>query len=64
MGKYGNKIDLSESEAEVKKRMDAAAERRIAAGREFFLRACVAEGIDPEKGDSPSLLRTLKRGIA
>lgn len=60
MGKYGNKIDLSESEAEVKKRMDAAAERRIVAGREFFVRECMREGIDPARGISPSLLKTLR----
>lgn len=59
MGKYGNKIDLSQSEEESRKRMEAAAQRRIAAGREFFVRACVAEGIDPARGVSPELLKIL-----
>lgn len=60
MGKYGNKIDLSESEAEIEKRMKAAAERRIVAGREFFVRECLKEGIDPSRGVSPSLLKALR----
>lgn len=59
MGKYGNKIDLSQAEAEVEARMKAAAERRIAAAREFFVRECMKEGIDPSKGVSPSLLKAL-----
>ncbi len=59
MGKYGNKIDLSEAEAEVARRMEAAAQRRIVAGREFFIRACVAEGIDPNRGASPALLKLI-----
>lgn len=60
MGKYGTKIDLSEEESEVKKRMEAAALRRIEAGRHFFVRECLKEGIDPTKGISPSLLKTLR----
>lgn len=59
MGKYGNKIDLSEAESEIAKRMEAAAERRKVAGREFFVRECLREGIDPSKGVSPSLLKAL-----
>lgn len=59
MGKYGTKIDLSEAEGEVEARMKSAAERRIAAGREFFVRECLREGIDPSKGVSPSLLKAL-----
>ena len=59
MGKYGNKIDLSHSEEESKKRMDAAAKRRIEAGREFFIRFCIAEGIDPANGISPSLKKLI-----
>lgn len=59
MGKYGNKIDLSQSEAEVAARMEAAAKRRIEAGREFFVRECLREGIDPSRGVSPSLLKSL-----
>lgn len=59
MGKHGNKIDLSQSEAEVKARMEAAAKRRIEAGREFFVRECIREGIDPAKNVSPSLLKSL-----
>lgn len=60
MGKYGNKIDLSQDEAEIEARKQAATERRIAAGREHFIRACVAEGIDPDRGVSPSLLKVLR----
>lgn len=59
MGKYDNKIDLSQSEAEVAARMESAAQRRIVAGREFFIRECLKEGIDPSKGVSPSLLKAL-----
>ena len=59
MGKYGNKIDLSQDEAEIEARKQAATERRIAAGREFFVRSCVAEGIDPARGVSPELLKIL-----
>jgi hypothetical protein len=59
MSKYANKINLSESEAEIEKRMKAAAERRIISGREFFVRECLREGIDPARGVSPSLLKTL-----
>jgi hypothetical protein len=57
MGKYG--IDLSKDEAEIEARKKAATERRIAAGREYFVRECLAEGIDPERGVSPSLLKSL-----
>ncbi len=63
MGKYGNKIDLSQSEMEIEARMKAAAERRIIAGREHFVRECLREGIDPSRGVSPSLLKSLGRKI-
>jgi len=59
MGKYSTKIDLSQSETESAARMKAAAERRLVAGREFFVRECMREGIDPSKGVSPSLLKSL-----
>lgn len=57
--RYGQKIDLSEVEAESKAKMDAAAKRRIENGREFFIRACIADGIDPSRGVSPTLLKML-----
>lgn len=59
MSKWADKIDLSESEAEVKRKMEAAAERTIANGREFFVRACLAHGLDPARGVSPSLRKLL-----
>ena len=59
MGKYSDHIDLTASEAESKQKIDAATQRRIEIGREFFVRACLAEGIDPAKGVSPSLLKQI-----
>lgn len=52
---------------DMRAKLDAAAAERLRlsldaiehAGREFFLRECRAAGIDPERGVSPSLLKTL-----
>lgn len=59
MSKWADKIDLRASEAESKAKMEAAARRRVENGREFFIRACMAEGIDPARGVSPSLMKLL-----
>ena len=44
-------------EAERQARLEAAAKFTEANAREFFVRECRAEGIDPAGGVSPSLLR-------
>lgn len=49
-------INRPSSEAELERRRFTEE-----AGREFFLRECRAEGIDPARGVSPSLLKTLEK---
>ena len=44
-------------EAERQARLEAAAKFTKANARDFFLRECRAEGIDPAGGVSPSLLK-------
>ena len=46
-------------EAEREARLEAAAKFTEANARHFFLRECRAEGIDPARGVSPSLLKIL-----
>jgi len=62
-------MSLSDDYAKMKEQIDAAAQKREAqlmervdeANRRFFLRECAAEGIDPARGVSPSLLKLLGR---
>lgn len=53
------KFTTEEAEKEKLEKLERVAKFTIEAGRHFFVRECLREGIDPERGVSPSLLKAL-----